>query len=332
MTPTREHLLGYLLQALERTEEAQVEQELQNSPLLRQELEALSRCLGRIGLDERPEHFEPPVGLATRTCEFVAAQTLVAPASSRRGAALTMQLDGGSRLRWVDLLAAAAVLLVAATLFFPALSYSHFQADVVMCQNRLRELGAAMHEYSHQDPRHQFPAIAPEGNRGVAGVYAPTLVSHQLVTDPRAFACPSSSLARDGQLKLPTLAELDSFTGPALARYQQTMGGDFGYSLGYTRGDSLVPPADKQRQQYVLLGDAPSDQQPGRASANHGGRGQNLLYEDGHITWIPNPVGPTLRDDPFHNHRGQVAAGIDEEDAVLGASFDRPLPIKLIKH
>ena len=333
MSPSREHLLGYLLEALERTEEEQVEQELQTNPALRRELLALERCLGRIGLDEAPEPFEPPAGLAGRTCQFVAAETMVMPADARLPAGMSVELNGSSRLRWADLLVAAAVLLVAASLFFPALAYSHFQADIALCQNRLRELGLGMHQFSTQNPKHQFPAIEAEGNRDVAGIYAPLLVSHQLVGDPRTFVCPSSELSRHMErMQIPTFDELRKASGPKLASFQRTMGGDFGYNMGYTQGDEIVPPRDSRRCQYVLLGDAPSDEQPGRRSANHLGRGQNLLCEDGHVSWVVNLVSPHVADDPFHNHHGHVAAGIDPNDSVLGASFDRPIPVRLIKH
>ena len=66
---------------------------------------------------------------------------------------------------------------------------------------------------------------------------------------------------------------------------------------------------------------------PGRQSANHGGRGQNVLFEDGSIRFIRHvPDPPHLPDDPFHNLDGEVAAGRAFDDAVIGASSDRPIP------
>jgi hypothetical protein len=38
-----------------------------------------------------------------------------------------------------------------------------------------------------------------------------------------------------------------------------------------------------------------------------------------------------VTDDPYHNLQGEVAAGLDRHDAVIGASADSPLPLKLIK-
>jgi hypothetical protein len=109
------------------------------------------------------------------------------------------------------------------------------------------------------------------------------------------------------------------------------MGGDYGYNMGYTEGGDLMPPANAGRVTYVLLADAPSDGRPGRTTANHAGRGQNLLCEDGRVSWCPTIPSDRLGDDPFHNRNGEVAAGLDRNDAVLGASSDRPLPVRLIQ-
>jgi hypothetical protein len=37
-----------------------------------------------------------------------------------------------------------------------------------------------------------------------------------------------------------------------------------------------------------------------------------------------------LPDDPFHNRRGIVAAGVDCEDCCLGCSQDPPMPAVLL--
>src|SRR5687767_706072 len=69
----REQLLGYLLGALDAAESRQVEEELDKNPALRVEMARLQELLARLGMDEEPEEFEPPQGLAQRACDFVAA-------------------------------------------------------------------------------------------------------------------------------------------------------------------------------------------------------------------------------------------------------------------
>ena len=68
----REQLLGYLLGALDAAEARQVEAELDANPALRVEMSRYQELLSRLGMDEEPEEFDPPRGLADRTVEFVA--------------------------------------------------------------------------------------------------------------------------------------------------------------------------------------------------------------------------------------------------------------------
>ena len=75
MSLSRELLLGYLLGALEASEQAVVEAELANNPSLQVELTKLQMALGQLGLDQPPEAFEPPAGLAEQTLENIAENT-----------------------------------------------------------------------------------------------------------------------------------------------------------------------------------------------------------------------------------------------------------------
>lgn len=330
-SPSREHLLGYLLGALERADQEQVESELDQNPALRAELDRLNSHLGQLGMDQAPRHFEPPFGLAVRTCQFVAArgQPVVMQAEA---VAAQYGMDGQRRLSWSDFVVAAAVLVAAASLFFPALSSSRFHAQVAACQNHLRYVGFGLQQFSERQPDGSFPGPESEGNRAVAGVVAPILVGHGLVPGPRVFLCPSSQVVRRSTgFHMPTPEELDTASGAALLALQRTMGGDYGYNMGYTQEGKLVQPCNSRRSQYVLVADAPSNLQPKRVSSNHRGRGQNVLYEDGHVRFVVLLPSPHLPDDPYHNREGWVAAGLDCDDAVLGASADRPIPVPLIE-
>jgi hypothetical protein len=324
-SPSREHLLGYLLGALERTEHEQVEAELEANPALRAELERLEHCLGRVGLDDEPAPFDPPADLAVRTCRFVATRSERVLMAASRSRSVLSPMHGERRSTWVDLLTVASVLVAAAALFFPALNHSLIQAERAACQNNLRQIGLALHQYSSIDPSSSFPQVELVGNRGVAGIYAPILANQQLVLDSDTFLCPSSAQSRRGvKLHIPTLEEIDKATDDALAYLQQKMGGDYGYNLGYTQDGNLHAPRNASRREYVLMADAPNSALPGRRSANHGGHGQNVLYEDGHIKFIIIFPSPQLPDHPFYNLDGRVAAGLTCDDNVVGASSDRP--------
>jgi len=326
-SPSREHLLGYLLGALEKSETEQVEAELASNPALSEELRRLERHLGSVGLVEEPSSFDPPPGLAVATCKYVRvrAEQVTRPAGG------VWELNY-RRFSWADLATSLAVLLAAFALFLPAISHSRFQSQIAVCQNHLRQLGFALHDYSEHQPDASYPAVEPEGKRGVAGIYAPTLVANGLVDDPRTFACPSSPRASESRasfaraIHIPTPEELEAAEGAALERFYQSMGGDFAYNMGYMENGELITPSDARRADYALLADSPSDTQPGRRTLNHGAYGQNVLYEDGRVQFIRGQSWPLAIDDPFHNLNGEVAAGLGATDHVLGASADRPVP------
>lgn len=65
----REHLLGYLMGALDASQQREVESAIQDDPRLRQELESLNQALDplRTELDS----YEPPLGLANRTLDVI---------------------------------------------------------------------------------------------------------------------------------------------------------------------------------------------------------------------------------------------------------------------
>ncbi len=69
-TPSREDLLGYLLGALDATEQELVENHLRQYPELESELHELKAHMEPLG--SYRDRFETPAGLARRTCEYVA--------------------------------------------------------------------------------------------------------------------------------------------------------------------------------------------------------------------------------------------------------------------
>jgi hypothetical protein len=329
-SPSREHLLGYVLQALSAEEHEQVEAELDQNPRLRAELNRLESCVGQFGMTEKPDAFDPPSGLAARTCEFIAAQA-VEPVVTPAGALAYQPIESHWRFTWSDFVTIAAVVVAAASLFFPMLSLSRFQSQVYACQYQLQQIGRGLHGYSDLQADHSFPGPEVEGPRAAAGVVAPLLVSHKLV-EPRVFLCPATSVMRQaGEFVIPLPEELDAAVGQKLKALQQTMGGDYGYNFGYVDGGKLLRTCNLQRSDFALVGDAPSNSRPRRASGNHRGRGQNILFEDGHVKFLPLLPSSQLVDDPYHNRDGWVAPGVDRDDAVLGASADPPLPAPLIE-
>lgn len=321
MNLRREQLLGYLLGALERAEQEQVEQELATNPRLREELTEMKATLDKVGLSDPAEPIEPPAGLAERTCQFVA------ELSEEPTVALHPERGTGSgypSYTLTDVLVAASVLVMLGALIFPSLARSRFMAQMVACQNNLRQLGMAMLLDSETRPDRSHVRVPWEDRRAVAGMTASSLVERQLVCSPDVAVCPTSdrgSLLPGYPMPMPE--QWREASGDELRRLQRLVGGSYAYPLGYTLNGQIVPSRNTYREHYCLVAEAPQ----WSGGGSHAGLGGNVFFEDGHFRWVDADAYSVLPDDPYRNRLGQAkAAGVDIDDAVLGASDVRPLP------
>jgi hypothetical protein len=328
MNLRREQLLGYLLGALERAEQEQVEHELATNARLREELAEIKATLDKVGINDPPEPIEPPAGLAERTCQFVAEQ------AQQPAVALAPDLGNGSGYRsytLTDALVAASVLVVLTALVFPSLARSRFLAQMMACQNNLRQMGMAMLLDSETRPDRMHMRMPWEDRRVVVGMTASTLVERQLVSSPDIAVCPTSDR---GNLvpgyPMPTRDQWGNASGDELKRLQRLVGGSYAYPLGYSLNGQIIPSRNMYREHYCLVAEAPQI----NGGGSHAGQGGNVFFEDGHFRWVDAGAYSLLPDDPYRNRLGQAkAAGVDAEDAVLGASDVRPFaPIVPILH
>ena len=317
----REQLLGYLLDALDDAERTEVEQQLATNPDWNYELESLALTLEPLA--ETYEEFEPPAGLAERTTSMIAAGTKVTPAT--KGFGPVSRAESRSRNRWsiADVVVMAGICLSGSLLFFPAISQSRYAARLQACQNNLRELGFALIDYSEKAGQGYFPEVPIEGNRAVAGIYAPVLLDAGYLTDETRIICPSSTLVQQTVgWEVPSLEEIDQASGRTLILIQRSIGGSYGYNLGVVIDGRHRAPRNLGRTYFALMADAPSLQGVGSRGVNHGGNGDNILYEDGHIRYVVEHRAGG--DDPFVNRLGWTEAGVDANDAVVAPGFTPP--------
>ena len=327
----REQLLGYLLGALDAAERRQVEDELDKNPALRVEMARFQELLSRLGMDEEPEEFEPPRGLADRTCDFVAenadAATVAQSALAspvRLSPAGPVHGDSSRGYTFTDMLVACSVLLTFGALLFPSINNMRMQAQRATCQYRLVQTGAALWEYAQLHPMHHYPWIPESGNFAVAGNVPFTVRNAGFVPERQNLICPSVGQWECVASREPTAEEIQCATGSELRSCQQRIGGTFAYNMGYVRDGHLIANTLGAREYFALVADAPGDM----TRPAHDGKGVNVLYEDGHYRFLPKlhgrPAG--VGDDPFHNRKGYSAAGLDANDAALGPSDAHPLP------
>ena len=233
-------------------------------------------------------------------------------------------LDGGrqfSNSSWSmrDVLVGVTALAVLAGLLFPALQYSRQQGRLVACQNNLRQVGMAFMDYSsiHQGG---FVSIPHDGNLAASGCYGPILKDAGLLADDSLLAC--AGLGDDAPVVIPSVDQVEAAeTEAERSHYRKTMGGHYGYSMGYRDGDRYRSPR-AGASEVILLADQPSSRLD-RQSLNHDGNGQNCLFADGRVKFVS---GPSYGDDlVYENDRGIVAPGTNASDNVIAPSHLAPI-------
>ncbi|HJT78942.1 MAG TPA: hypothetical protein VJ739_17225, partial [Gemmataceae bacterium] len=240
------------------------------------------------------------------------------------------QILGPSRSRWrrADVLVAALVLFAVAGLAISALPAVWYRQQVYACQNNLRLFHQALTDYSQ---RHggAFPKVEDQPPRNVAGIFVPILEDSGALPDDVTVACPA-----DGHQKPPavTLAQLEEMQKDRPGQFDalaRRLAGCYAYSLGYGDPSNHAGLRVEDGDYLPILSDAPdfrgNDVAPGN-SPNHGGRGQNVLYIDGHARFATTRAAGVAGDDIFVNQQGRVGAGCNRYDSVLGASAATPFP------
>ncbi len=336
MSRMQEHLLGYLLEALEPAEMAAVESELEQNPQLRKDLAAIEASLLPLGFPHRDDEASatpPPAGIAARACEFVedSKEVLVPkPAAEKPQPAhlavmspVTSTGSVGRRVRWADVVVTLSVCMASAAIVFPAIWTSWQQSHVTACQENLRNLGNSLGMFAGYAPDGRIPAVAQSGNRSTAGIYAALLQESELLGRSCYLICPASELSEQANtFNVPTLAQIDRSCDEALVQMQAVVGGSYGFHLGYLENGTLRAPRHASREHYILMSDAPATF-PDRKTRNHRACGSNLLYEDNHVRFVVNAC-KDLADNPFLNRSGMVAAGADCCDVVVAESSAKP--------
>jgi anti-sigma-K factor RskA len=328
----RNELLGYLLGALENHERAQVENELTSDGQLRSEAELLRRSL--MPLEADAERFDPPVGLARRTIDFVFLHlALQAQGPAANEPAVTRLQPNWSegpvparRWRIVDVSVAAGILVAALSVVVPAIIQSRANAERLACQNRMQQTYRGIAKYADMNNGNLPIATVSNDFRSKAGIYAPLLSEAGYLDDDEMVVCPGSQLASEvaqgDEYRIPTIAELENASGKELDRLLRRMGGSYAFAIGYRENGRyhvlrLRPGAD-----FPLLADLPGKN--GEPVGHHGGCGRNVLWANGAYRYIRTCCQPGTHDSIYTNDEGLLDAGMSRYDSVLGPSDGGP--------
>jgi prepilin-type processing-associated H-X9-DG protein len=256
-------LLGYVLGALDDRQRQRIDQRRSSDPGLEAELARIEQSLEPLRSVTRV--YQPPPGLAQRTCRMIFAYS--AAFAGRAGEGRITRGSDRERARamspaavppastatwgWSDLVVAVSVFLAVAGLVFPAVQSSRMNMRLVSCQNNLRQIGQA---------------------HGQCQLTRPVNLDYGILDQPPAAPVSYASLPGEG-----ALVDLAPAQAPRLPRFAMPM-----------------PPLAPAR---------------GSLSAHQGFtqtvHGQNLLFLDGHVTFlamspIVDPIlDPSSPDDPF---------------------------------
>jgi hypothetical protein len=313
--PERENLIGYLLGALEPQEKAQVDRQLEQDESLRQELTALQKRLAP--LLGNKDHLVPPAELAQRCCDYVYSRAEVMPTALSPIASSTAVR---SRWSWLELSVAGAIAAAVAVFLLPNIYQSQIQSQILACQNNLKDIGYSAADYSERNGGY-YPAVQPGDRINAAGMWAPTLVSQNYVPQGgKTFVCPGSQQADLPGFHVPTIDELQAMKAKELAAVLPQLSGSYAITLGYhDNADGRYRlQKDQHREHFAVAADRPGKN--GTNSPNHGGRGQDVLFDDGHVQWLTTPEIGADGDNIFVNGNHLIEAGIHSNDAVIAPS------------
>lgn len=311
------NLLGYLLNCLDDTEQREVEARLATDPESRDRLDKLRQALAPLEADR--DNAEPPHDLVYRTLARVAEYC----SQALPRAPVTRASGGAERPFWrrADVVAAAAVVLLAVGIGAPALYRMQVQsASLVECQNNLREFYNGLSAY--HDHKGQFPNVTAEAPHNVAGMVVPMLVSAGSLPENVSVRCPANGPGRPCPF---TLEQIKAMTPEEFQKHAASLASCYAYSLGYRDAAGYHPPtrSGTKASLYPIMSDRPPYDDGADNSPNHGKKGQNVLFQDGTVKFLNDRSLP-FDSDIFKSRSGKVAAGDDEDDAVLGHSASRP--------
>jgi len=187
----------------------------------------------------------------------------------------------------IELLVVIAIIGVLAGILLPVLSRSRESGRRTKCMNNVKQIGMGLIMYANEK-NERFPTDTTYTDSYPA-MHALNLLYPNYVSDARTFNCASdTTVTPDTQTGIADGAV--GATGPAFGKNQ--------CSYGYDRSHTTADDAD-----VAILADRPPDTPNTTANTdNHKGRGQNVVYVDGHVEFVTSPLaGWYFQDDTRDN-------------------------------
>lgn len=314
------HLVEYLLGALEEGPCRHLEERLRHDTPLRVQLDLLRRALQPLEADK--ESPPPPPNLVADTIALVA-EHMCRPLPK---APATLRVVAAPERPWwrrADVLLAASLFIAAAGIAAPLLLHSHrARSQTAQCQENLRTFAAALDSF-HQT-KGEYPHVAGAKPNQAAGLVVPMLYQFGSLPKDKPLVCPGIRDLKPADFSLEALQRMDP---DAFAQNAPTLLPGYAYDLGFRDGIGYHPRPRVEaglRSLMPLMADALPCATDAENSPNHGGRGQNVLFQDGHVKFVKSRHIGFDGDDIYLNKQNHVAAGLDPLDTVLGCASAKP--------
>lgn len=305
---TAQDMLDYAFGLLDGPTRESCERLMAADPVLAARVSRLGSSIANLVDDG--EEIEPPAGLAERTVALV----------ERRKQRPHLQDFVPSRIpfRWADLAVAALVFFAAMLTLTVPLMRSRAQMEEAACANNLGKLGVSLAKYTSTHGSYPFvPASYPVGSYGVM------LHDTNALSDPTILSCPC---AGKGKTKthgpMPTYESFQKMVSDSPEACRELVDGHFAYNIGYhgPKGEAL-PVSERASGMLPIASDSPPCDGRGQIfdgnSPSHGGHGQNVLFSDGHVSWLHNRWLSAADKDIFLNAEGRPALGVRAGDSAL---------------
>lgn len=238
------------------------------------------------------------------------------------------------RPRWrvADLAVAAAVFFAFVLGTIPALQRSNFEAANLACSSNLLQLWRGLEQYS--TGYNAYPNAVALDDRLPVGAMMSQMRQTGHLDETTPLTCPccrKEVLSGD----LPTWQEIRRAEAEMDKRLTELLEEAYAFHPGLRASRGLRhlerSAVDPLRSVVPMVADRPpvntNFQVQAGNSPSHGGHGQNVIFADGHATFIHSRSLGQVDSDLYRNRQGKPEAGNDVMDIILvPANAHFPIP------